>query len=617
MLNYSTLKKNGMNNENKDILSFLKTKEDVSILKTATRLFKLLLNVIKKDLFIKVSFSIIGAVLPLLASLIWKDLIELITKNTISLDSSNIILTFVLFAIVGGISVSFSHLSEVIDTIFRNETSLKLQGEIHKKSIRIPVVYYEIPKINDIISKAQEAFCYGPAIGAAMGIINVFSILVSLISSLFILWSFHYSLVILVFCIGIPYLLKLYINKVKLDFNIKSSSKRREADVYKKYFTNYEYVKETIVLDAKDFFLKKWIKVMEKIKKEEISINIKSIILETLIEIFEAIGYVLSIFLAMYLISNNILDIGKFGAIVMIIGTLKGNIARFLSDLADMHQELSFVKKGFEYIDLKEEDRPIDICPTLNKGITCENVSFTYPFTSQTAVKNLNINIKSGEVIAVVGANGAGKSTFAKLLLGLIKPDSGRVLYDDLDINEINYRYVHKNTSAVFQDFNHYYLTVGENIGLSNVDNINNNDLILEAAKKSGAISFIDNLSEGLQTQLGKAYGGIELSGGQWQQLALARGYFRDSQFIVLDEPTSALDPLKEAMMYEQFKQLCIGKIGVIVTHRLGAAKLADKIFLMDNGKLIECGSHEDLYNQNGLYKKLFLSQASMYTENI
>lgn len=503
--------------------------------------------------------------------------------------------------------------TRIADTIFRNETSLKLQGEVHKKSLKIPTVYHEVPKLKDIMSKAQEAFCYGPAIGATMSVVGIFSVFISLITSLMILWSFHYSLVFLVVMIALPYLLKLYINKVKFDFNIKSSPKRREADEYKKYFVSYDMVKEMKILNAKDFFLNKWLNVMNEIKKEEISINIKVIVMETIVEIVEAVFYVSSILLAIYLVVNDALNIGEFGAIIMIIGTLKNDITSFLDDFTSMHEELSFVKKGFEYMDLNEEKRPVKVSPEINSGITCKDVSFAYPFTSESVLDNINIDIKKGEVIALVGANGAGKSTFAKLLLGLLRPSTGKVMYDNKDINEIDYKEAYKNSSAVFQDFNHYYLTIGENIGLSDIKNIQDSTLILDAAKKSGAISFIDNLPEGINTQLGKPYGGIELSGGQWQQLALSRGYFRESEFIVLDEPSSALDPLKEAMMYEKFKELCTDKIGVIITHRVGAAKLADKIFLMENGKIIECGTHGELYNQGGKYHEMFTAQANMY----
>ncbi len=612
----STRKKDGMKNKNNDTDPFLASNHKSGLIRTFIRLLYMMVKTSKVRFALQLSVSVIGGCLPVLVALLWKNLLDKITNLPTAANNLSLLSYFLVFALVGGLSVSFYYFSEIVDTFFRNEISLKFQDGIHQKSQKVPVAFYEVPQLNDIINRAQNAFCYGPAVGAALNITHILSVIASLIASVGILSSFHYSLAILLVGVSLPYIIKLLINRIKFDFTVRSSPKRREAEIYSRYFTKYEYIKETQILDAKTFFIDKWLKVMNFVRRDEIKTNLKTVGIETVIEIFESAGYVFSIFLTVYLINKKIIGIGEFGAIVILLGQMKDNITRFFGDIAEMHELLCVVEKGFEYLDLKEEDRPIHISPEIKEDIVCENVSYAYPLNQEKVIDGVDICIKQGEVIALVGSNGAGKSTLAKILLGLLTPDEGRIKYDGTDIKNLAYQSVYKNASAVFQDFVHYYLSIQENIGLGDISKLENTDLILDAAKKSGAISFVNSLPEGINTVLGKEYGGMELSGGQWQQLALARGYFRDSSFVVLDEPSSALDPVKEAEMYENFRRLCNGKTGIIITHRLGAASLADRIFLIEKGCIVEEGNHSELCNKKGKYWRMFEAQASMYRAN-
>jgi ABC-type multidrug transport system fused ATPase/permease subunit len=284
--------------------------------------------------------------------------------------------------------------------------------------------------------------------------------------------------------------------------------------------------------------------------------------------------------------------------------------------LSEVHGNIGIVAKGFEYLDLIEENRTVNPGSLKVKGIECKNISFTYPLSNHKAVDNITISLKNGEITAIVGHNGSGKTTLIKLLLGLFEPDVGKIIYNDADISSVIPSALYKDVSAVFQDFNHYYLTIRENIGISDTMHINNTEKIIEACTKAGDFDFIASLPNGIDTPLGKEYGGSELSGGQWQQLALSRGYFKGGSFIVLDEPASSLDPFKESQIYENFKRLCYDKIGIIITHRLGAATLADKILLMENGQIIEQGSHSELCAIKGNYWNMFKAQAGLYNSD-
>ena len=600
---------NGMN----EALPFYSGEKNTNMIKIALRLFSMIIQSSRSGLFVQLAVSVIGGVLPAVTAMLWKNILSIASDNSITENTRLFMIPVISLAFCGGLSASYYFFTEVIDSIFRNQMSRKLQEYVHRKVEKLPVAYFEIPQLNDTITIAQNAFSYGPAASVALSITGVISGIVAIITAGIVLWNFHYTLVFILFLATIPYLFKLYANKINLDFNLRTSEKRREASEYVRYFTSYEYIKETQIWGAKEFFLDKWQAVLKAVKKEELKINIKVIGIHVFYEIINSIGYIFSIFMAGYLLLHNDIGIGELGGVLLLIGQVNDKMSFLFDMFGGLHGDLSSVAKGFDFLDLKEEPREINQATNIEEGIHFQNVSFCYPLAEAKVIENVTIDINAGEIVALVGANGAGKSTFAKLILGLLKPNQGRVLYDDEDISKIAYLHLHKNATAVFQDFNHYYTSVRDNILLGDSEKEDDPSCVHDAAEKAGAGGFIDELPDGMNTQLGKQYEGTELSGGQWQLLAIARGFYKNAGIIVLDEPSSALDSYNEEAVYNNFKELCKGKTGVIVTHRLGAASLADKIILLDKGKIVECGSHEQLCRQKGRYWELFESQASLY----
>jgi ATP-binding cassette subfamily B protein len=245
------------------------------------------------------------------------------------------------------------------------------------------------------------------------------------------------------------------------------------------------------------------------------------------------------------------------------------------------------------------------------KNIKLNNVSFIYPNTNKKAVNNINIEINKGDKIALVGENGSGKSTLIKLMLGLYTPTEGNVIYNGEKSKGIDKKDLYSDKSVVFQDFNRYFMSVYENVLMGNYCE-NNRQEIVQSLIKSG---FPLNKFS-LEDNLGREFGGIELSGGEWQKLSIARGFFKRSEMIVFDEPTSAIDPFQESKLYEKFFELFSKKTMLLVTHRLGAIKLVDKIIVLNDGKIIETGTHEELINRDGYYNKLWSSQTKWYDLN-
>jgi ATP-binding cassette, subfamily B, bacterial len=284
--------------------------------------------------------------------------------------------------------------------------------------------------------------------------------------------------------------------------------------------------------------------------------------------------------------------------------------------------ELRYMQDLLDYLDLPEGE-PKNVTgiaiPALHGSqpptIRFEDVTFTYPGVERPALIGINLTIAPGERLALVGENGAGKTTLAKLLLGLYHPTSGRITINGADMAALPPGWWQARVAAVFQDYVRYELTARENIGFGNLAQLHNRSAIDLAAARSGADRVIATLPAGYETVLGKAYdeSGQDLSLGQWQKLAIARAYLRDGAVLVLDEPTAALDARAEVEVYQQFRDMAQGRTTLLISHRLGSARLADRILVLDNGRIVEQGQHMTLLAHDGRYATMYRIQAHWY----
>lgn len=289
-------------------------------------------------------------------------------------------------------------------------------------------------------------------------------------------------------------------------------------------------------------------------------------------------------------------------ALTSIGGMYEDNL--YLSNLYDFLEEKVPKSWGKATVGLNPQD-----------GIRFENVSFTYPGSSKPALRNISLHLKPKEKLAIVGENGSGKTTLIKLLTRLYTPDSGRIFLDGLDLQEWDVDVLRRRIGVIFQNFVRYQFTVGENIGVGDVEHLEDNTRWQTAAQKGMAQSFIDQLPQSFQTQLGRWFkGGQELSGGQWQKIALSRAFMRSqADILVLDEPTSAIDAQAEFEIFNHFRAITQKQMVLLISHRFSTVRMADKILVIENGEVIEQGTHEELLQLGGRYAKLFLLQAAGY----
>jgi ABC-type multidrug transport system fused ATPase/permease subunit len=315
-----------------------------------------------------------------------------------------------------------------------------------------------------------------------------------------------------------------------------------------------------------------------------------------------------------FLYIDDRMDLATLGATVFGLYQLSGQLRGVHFSVASLYESVVFVRDYASFLQLRPEDSDDEPAPRNFETLRAEDVSFTYPDSDRPALDGVSLEIKRGEVVALVGENGSGKTTLAKIVAGLYRPDRGRVLWDGVDVGEVDRDELRASIAVIFQDFERYLLPARENVGMGRHERIDSLDDVVAAATRADAHDFLDELPEGYETMLGREFsGGYDLSIGQWQRVALARAFFRDAPFVILDEPTAALDARAESRLFERLGELLEGRSVLLISHRFSSVRSADRIYVLEHGKVVEEGSHDELMDAGGRYAELFTLQARAY----
>jgi ATP-binding cassette subfamily B protein len=342
--------------------------------------------------------------------------------------------------------------------------------------------------------------------------------------------------------------------------------------------------------------------------------------LELLSALVSACAALATVLVLLALVQHHHISLAQAGAAVVAVRLLASRVQQLLSGATSVFEGRLFLEEFRLFLSIPHEpthDRAPDsdgrLAPTFSR-LAASSVDFTYPGAVQPALTGVDVSINAGEVVALVGANGSGKTTLVKILAGLYRPDSGRLLWDDVEVKEGELRSFRERVAVIFQDFGRYELTAADNIGLGRAAAMADRDRIVAAARAAACDDFISALPRGYDTLLSRTFGdGSDLSVGQWQRVALARAIFRDAPLVVLDEPTAALDPIAEHELFRQIRNLLRGRSVVLISHRFSSVRSADRIYVLDHGRVVESGTHEHLMELDGHYAHMFTLQASAY----
>jgi ATP-binding cassette subfamily B protein len=400
--------------------------------------------------------------------------------------------------------------------------------------------------------------------------------------------------------------------------NFRQTPMRRQLDYLRILGGSKEAAKELKLFGLKNFLRQRFTRISDHIYEENISLSRRKLIAGTFLSMIGTAGYYSAYVFVIWRTLAGALTIGTLTFLAGAIQQASSNIEQIFSTFAGIGDQALFLTDLLAFFEMKPtiQSKP-NALPTprpIVRGVEFRNVSFCYPGNPRRVIDHINFQLHTNERLALIGENGQGKTTIVKLITRLYDPTEGQILLDGVDLREYDLEDLHREIGVIFQDFMRYEMTARENIAIGRIEEIDNLELVKSAAEKSMADQTIRRLSGGYDQMLGRRFEqGVDLSGGEWQKVALARAYLRDAQLLILDEPTAALDARSEFEVFHRFSELTAGKMALFISHRFSTVRSADRILVLENGKIAEEGTHDQLASMGGRYAEMFEMQASSY----
>ncbi len=568
--------------------------------------------------------TILG-VLPLVSLYLLKLIIDSITElninNDVSLFDPRFAKPLFYIGMAAGIALMAAFLNFLADYL-RKAQALTVADYmftiLHEKSSRADLAFFESPKYRDTLFRAQSEGPYRPT-SIVNGLFTAFRNGASFVAVVWLLFAFNPLLPAVMIIATIPGVL------LRLNYSgkIYAWQEQRTEDERRSYYFHYmltgdAYAKEFRLFSLGRHFMEKFKQLRTLLKSEKLWFEKRRSLGDFIAQSSAVIAVFGSFVFIGYKTAAGVITIG---AMVMYFQAFQkglGYLKSLLESGAQMYEDNLFLSHLYDFLKIQPRitapTSPVSVPVKLTGGIKFKDVYFSYQNHEKNVLNNVNFSIKPGEIVALVGENGSGKSTIVKLLTRLYDPQAGNISMDGIDIKNFHPDEFRKKISVVFQDHIHYQLSAKENIFLGNTDNKNDFDKIEQSAVKSGIDQKIKSFPAQYETILGRWFKhGEELSMGQWQMLAISRAFFRNSEIVVLDEPSSALDPKTEKAIFNRLKLLINNKAALFISHRYSTVKMADKILVLENGQIIEQGNHSSLIEQSGAYAKLYREQANDY----
>ena len=599
--------------------SNLTLKEKFAALKNLPRFFKLVWQT-------NHWYTILNAILRLLRSALPVAILyigKLIIDEVIMLSKSPtpdhsflwklVIAEFALAIISDGLSRAILLVDGLLGDLFSNYTSVKIME--HADTLDLD--QFEDSAFYDTLERARQQ-----TVGRTILLSQVLTQVQDIITIAFLsagLMAFNPWLILLLLVAIVPaFLGESYFNDRSYALTRGQTPERRELDYMRYLGASDETAKEVKLFSLSKFLVDRFKTLSNKFYRDNKKLSTKRAAWGTFFALLGSAGYYAAYIVMIMKTVDGALTIGTLTFLAGSFRQLRSLLENILSRFTSVSQGAIYLRDFFEFFEIqpkiKISQKPVLVPNPIRHGFTFENVGFRYHNSEIWANRHISFTLQTGEKLALVGENGAGKTTLVKLLARLYDPTEGRILLDGVDLREYDITDLRHNIGIIFQDYLRYQMSFAQNIAVGNIDEQNNRPLIELSAEKSLANILANKLPQQYDQALGRRFNnGVELSGGEWQKIALARAYMKEAQLLILDEPTSALDARAEYEVFQRFAELTKGKSAVLISHRFSTVRMADRILVLDKGEQIEMGSHEQLLEKNGRYSELFQLQAMGY----
>jgi ATP-binding cassette, subfamily B, bacterial len=595
-------------------------RDRVAALKNIPPILRIVWEAAPKVIISTVVCRVLAALIPLAVLAVTRVIVNDIvdhTKNGATLPGNFWYLVGLEFLLAGVIAGILARLIVYSEVVLADRYSKHISTKIMEHASRLDLTSFEDPLFYDKMERARVQGTDRIVMIQSAGLL-IQQIVTTISLAGGILFLSPWILAVLVACVIPAFLGETHFAFMGYSLNFRQTPAKREMDYLRIIGGSKESAKELKLFGLRDFLVGRYTKLSNELHVQNVSLAKRRMWMGSVLTLLSALGYYGSYAFVIYKTVMGSLDIGTFTFMTGAIALASTNIQAVFSTFSTIADQAMFITDLLEFFGLKPRvfskpgalaaPRPIRL------GFEFQDVSFAYPGQTRLVLSNVSFKLEPTERIALVGENGQGKTTIVKLLTRLYDPTGGRILLDGVDLREYDLDDLWREIGVIFQDFMRYDLTARENIAIGRIEDQDNIFRVRSAAHKSLAEDVIRKMPKGYDQILGRRFeGGVDLSGGEWQKMALARAYLRDAQVLVLDEPTAALDAKSEHEVFERFAELTKGKMALLISHRFSTVKMADRILVLEGGRIAEQGPHDELLRSKGRYAEMFELQAASY----
>jgi len=570
-----------------------------------------------------VAFGVVGrivaAVLPIgityIAKLIIDILVHLLETHS-TVPTRLWWLVFVEFVLAVFSSV-VTRAIDYSDSLLADKYTRYVSVQVMKHASKLDLTAYEDPVYYDRLERARVQATDRLVMIQSIGRLEL-QLITAIGWSIAVMWYAPWLMLLLIAAVLPAFLGETHFAFLGYAKNFRQTPIKRQLDYLRQAGATKEAAKELKLFNLADFFTQRFAKLSDIIYEQDVALARKRLGVGSLLSFISAAGYYGAYAYVIWRTIAGALGIGTFYFLTNAILQASSNIQQVFSTLSGIADQALFLTDLLAFFEMKPtiQSKP-NALPSprpIRHGFEFRDVSFVYPGTERQVLNRLNFHLRPGERVALIGENGQGKTTIVKLITRLYDPTQGEILLDGVDLREYDLEDLYREIGVIFQDFMRYEMTARENIAVGKIEEVNDLPALKAAAQKSLADEVIARLGAGFEQMLGRRFeGGVDLSGGEWQKLALARAYLRDAQLLILDEPTAALDARSEYQVFQRFAELTTGKMALFISHRFSTVRMADRIVVLENGSIAEEGTHEQLTRMGGRYAEMFELQAASY----